>query len=596
VAGLLAATLLVVLTMRASGAHAASPAPTPVTLLGEGASDPTVEMTAWHNDLYGTSGAIDLTYAALGGYQGRQDFLAGNVDYVISGVPFTSSELAHLPHGSSDLIDAPVHVSAMGMLLIPPNYPPAPGFGVVREPCDPDNPPNPPPPDNCLDIIPYKGPIRVPNAQLASLMISQQFNWDDPAILASLQGLNMTQGNDFAPPVFYPPGAGHYPTVVLRSEPSETDYYVQQYAVTANPQAWAGVQESYGRTFGPITERLPINVLTRPGVDSQITALEGDLTGNRVAPLPPFALGRVQTDAPNLNPEWIQVQNKSGQWAAPTPDSIDAAVNEGQNSPLYALSNPDPVGARTPAYPLVWVDHLYAPAHGLPVEKIEALATTIRYLATAGQAVSHASGDGQLSDQLRAQALTAANQLVVSNCTGPNMSLTVSSDPGPYAPSLPALQNLGAVAHCTQTPVTPSTTTTTAHPTTTTTVKPTATTTPAPTSTTSPTTAFVASAEPTPSGPSGPGDAPQAVSQPAPAASTLTGGGNKGPPSQASSAAVVAAGKSQGNSPILLARLPLPMPWGGGGGFDRLTGLVLGAALFLLARKPARRLLGVRRE
>ena len=37
------------------------------------------------------------------------------------------------------------------------------------------------------------------------------------------------------------------------------------------------------------------------------------------------------------------------------------------------------------AYPLVWVDHLYAPAHGLSIDKTEGLAMTIRYLATTGQ-------------------------------------------------------------------------------------------------------------------------------------------------------------------------------------------------------------------
>ncbi len=60
-------------------------------------------------------------------------------------------------------------------------------------------------------------------------------------------------------------------------------------------------------------------------------------------------------------------------------------------TPLYALTNKVPG-----AYPLVWVDHLYAPAHGLSIEKTEALAAVIRYLATAGQAAGKAGRRGSV--------------------------------------------------------------------------------------------------------------------------------------------------------------------------------------------------------
>ena len=46
-------------------------------------------------------------------------------------------------------------------------------------------------------------------------------------------------------------------------------------------------------------------------------------------------------------------------------------------------------------------DYLYAPAHGLSVEKTEALATTIRYLVTDGTTSAAAYNDGQLSSCLR---------------------------------------------------------------------------------------------------------------------------------------------------------------------------------------------------
>ena len=91
------------------------------------------------------------------------------------------------------------------------------------------------------------------------------------------------------------------------------------------------------------------------------------------------------------------MQNANGDWVAPTPDSIDAGGRRPvARAPLFALTNKVPG-----AYPLVWVDHLYAPAHGLSIEKTEALATVIRYLATAGQDAAQPVGEGRLSGRAR---------------------------------------------------------------------------------------------------------------------------------------------------------------------------------------------------
>ena len=64
-----------------------------------------------------------------------------------------------------------------------------------------------------------------------------------------------------------------------------------------------------------------------------------------------------------------EMQNANGDWVAPTADAINKAVDAGGDTPLYALTNKVPG-----RYPLVWVDHLYAPAHGLSIEKTEGLA------------------------------------------------------------------------------------------------------------------------------------------------------------------------------------------------------------------------------
>jgi hypothetical protein len=578
-----AAAALCGLVLAAGGpgpARAATTAPAlaTVSLQGEGSWDPIGEMTTWQNDLYGQSGAINLNYLANGGYTGRQDFVAGNLDYVISGVPFQPSELATLKGGAAAIIDAPVMVSALGLLLRPPHLTNGitSGFGLIRTGCDPNNPPDvvPPPFDSsCLDRVPYTGPVNLPAENAAAMLLGVRGNgsvalneWDNPAIVAAF-GLSLAQGSDFVPPAFVPVAI---PDVYLRSDPSETDYYAQQFVQVAAPTIWAAAQADTHATFGAVTERLPavLSVQSRPGVDSQVDTFGSVGTGTgegEIVPVPPWTLDFVTTSNPGVPVEWVQLQNASGQWEMPTPTSIDAAVDAGGDSPLYALTNPV-----SGAYPLVWVDHLYAPAHGLSMAKTEALATVIRYLATAGQAATTPVGDGQLSAPLVQQALAAANQLVLSNCVGSGEMVQTSSDPGVYAPAALATQNLGPMLHCVAVPPPTATSTTTVAPGTATTFA------------TIPATASTGSSDLFSGGASSAGSTPASGSTgQAPPETPLT----NNPPA-----------KTPSSGAVLVASLPLPMPATGAGEFDRLTAFVLGAALYLLAKPPIRRLVRLLRR
>jgi hypothetical protein len=138
------------------------------------------------------------------------------------------------------------------------------------------------------------------------------------------------------------------------------------------------------------------------------------------------------------------IQNASGEWVQPTPDSVDKAVDAGGSEPLYALTH-----QVSGAYPLVWIDRFYAPAHGLSVEKTEGLATLLRYLVTTGQEKEASVGEGRLSAALVKEALAAADQIVNSNCVGSDRHIVQSADPGPLAPaSATAMQSIGTMAHC----------------------------------------------------------------------------------------------------------------------------------------------------
>ena len=459
---LLVAMVFVLAGWDAGQGAAAADDPIPVVLKGEGTWGPYRELVPWQDALYGAKAPIDLQYTSTGSQLGRQDFVAGNLDYVLSGVPFTDEELAGLKGGKASLIDVPIQVEALAFLLAVPTE----GFESLDLVCDPYDPETPDP-DACIVRTPYDGPIRVPNENLAAMAFRYAgsgeiptSSWNHPDVLAAMGVPNFT----------LPLQAG--PAPVMRSEPSGTNYYLQQFAKEAAPATWAGLKASdSGVTWEPVTERLPrLAGASRQGVDQQSLQLglagadpvSGGITSfskGIMADVPPSAKGAVAEAFPTTKTVFIEMRNGAGEWVAPTPETISKAVELGGDVPLHALANDD-----AGAYPLVWVNHLYAPAKGLSAEKTEALATTIRYLATDGQSAAAPVGEGKLSQALVAKALQGADALVASNCVGSDRRIVTSTDPGPYAPDLPGLKAIGSMKHC---ETVGATTTTTASTTTT---------------------------------------------------------------------------------------------------------------------------------
>ena len=265
--------------------------------------------------------------------------------------------------------------------------------------CDPDDP-NVVDPSKCIVKKPYTGPVKLPAANLAAMSLKYQGSSTPPLTSWNNAGVLQAMGvPNFTTPLL----AG--PAPVLRSDQDEMNLFLQQYAVTAAPAVWNGLKQSESRVvWEPITERLPRQAgASRDGVTQQASQLVlggGDpasgtisnFTAGVMAPMPASALDEIKESYPKAKVQAVQVQNANGDWVTPTPDSINAAVNAGAAAPMYALTNKVPG-----AYPLVWVDNLYAPAKGLSIDKMEALATVIRYIATAGQDAAAPVGEGKLS-------------------------------------------------------------------------------------------------------------------------------------------------------------------------------------------------------
>lgn len=552
----------------------AAAAATPVEIHGEGSWGPYQELVPWQNALIAAEQPVDLNYVKTGDLLGREDFVAGSVDFALSGPPFLASELAKVKGGAAGLISAPVQVESMGFLLTPP-YPD--GFQALKLLCDPTDP-NIPDPSKCIEKDPYTGPIKVPVRNLAAMVVKYSGTddvplsaWNHPDVLKAMGVDNFTLAQDAKP------------APVNRSDPSGTDYYLQQFIKTGAPDVWAGLQADDPTIhWEPVTERLGRQgSASRDGVDQQSLTLgllgvdpaSGGLSGftaGTMAPVPASAYGVVHQAFPNAPITFVQTQNANGDWVAPTSDSITKAVAAGGETPLYALTH-----KVAGAYPLVWVNRMYVPAKGLSIDKTEALATIIRYLATDGQDAAAPVGEGKLSPALVKEALASADQVVSSNCVGAGRTIQRSSDPGPDSPKTKGMEAIGPMLHCVA--AVPSATTTTTAP---------------PTTTTASTTTTTEALIPTPDQASG-GD-PFADG----GANSNTGGDDTpdatspdaGASPSTTTTTTTPAKRKKRTFFYTLTSMPGPVPTQQAPGFDRFAALLVGIGIYLLAANPVRSL------
>jgi hypothetical protein len=230
------------------------------------------------------------------------------------------------------------------------------------------------------------------------------------------------------------------------------------------------------------------------------------------------------------------------------------------------------------AYPFTWITRLYTVAGTLDPDKANSLAATIRYVATDGQDLVVAKGGAPLTAALRAEALDAADKVVISNCTQAGYEV-VTSGPSTFEPKTPTLQALTAMKHCQLIPPPPTTTTTS-----TTTTSTTTTTTTTTVATTVPATTVILASSP-PLVQQAPATTAAATTLPTttttePVAVTTT------TVTPTTTTTTIATGASttrlRGRA---LTTLPMPLPPDGSEGYKKLGTLLLGAATFLAGRR-----------
>ena len=410
-----------------SSGRAPADAPSPAGLIGDGTWGALQAMNAWGSDLFGAATPVRLQYLSQGAALARQEYLGGTLDFFVSGLGPTAGEQAALAKAHRDLVAIPLQSDALGLLLLAPSA----GFSATAT------------------TGPYTGPIRMPLSNLAQAFFlrhldgSPHDNTTSPVDNAwvGLEGVAGGAGGALQSNTPTVP-----PEAVVDLTPGESTYYLEQYFHTVMPAAWDAWLAQFKYPAGLVSESWPVTqqIQTPVAVTGVKAALGAEAQRDgALAPLPPWAQQAAQAEAAGRTWEFLQIRNTAGDWVAPTPATVQAAIVAGGGQALSALTSPE-----TGAYPLSWVDSLYAPTGGLSAEKTNALATFIRYAVTAGRASALATGTVPLPDSLVPQALKGADDLVRDNCTGQGVALVSTTDPGPYAPTPHALDAVGPRLMC----------------------------------------------------------------------------------------------------------------------------------------------------
>ncbi|HWE56670.1 MAG TPA: hypothetical protein VG435_14250, partial [Acidimicrobiales bacterium] len=212
---------------------AAAPATNAVSLNGEGSDDLEAEIPGWSSELYGTSKKLAMTYAVVGGPEGAFDYSTGLGNFLVSGTPLTTSQLAQIPSSYGSLISAPIMVSALGLAV---SWGPA---YTLNRSCSSGQ-------TDCQATSKYTGPLDLPANDIADMLLSNT----DPSTCGCLSDasiLNATdsqlsQGDDASSPTVSDntPETTHI-LALLRSDPSESGYYLQEYLSQAAPSEFSHV-------------------------------------------------------------------------------------------------------------------------------------------------------------------------------------------------------------------------------------------------------------------------------------------------------------------------------------------------------------------
>src|SRR6185437_14352910 len=216
-----------------------------------------------------------------------------------------------------------------------------------------------------------KKPLRFTPATLSGIFLGTIKKWNDPAIAKSNPGVTL-------------PNTAI--AVAHRSDGSGTSNIFTTYLATVNPQ-WA---DKVGKGLS-VNWPVGLGGKGSEGVTGLVKQTEG-------------GIGYVElTYATQNHLPVAEIQNKAGQWVAPSAQAATAAIDAFKdvlNKDLRS-SIVDPAKAAQEAYPISGMTYLLIPQDGTDRTKRAALKDFINYVISNGQQVSTQLDYAQLPDSLK---------------------------------------------------------------------------------------------------------------------------------------------------------------------------------------------------
>ena len=364
-------------------------------LNGGGSSFAKNEIDQWRAEVARKPFELSINYVAQGSSFGRQQYIAGTLDFAASDIPFTSSELNALNNTNrKDYVYVPVSAGGLGFMY------------------------------NLID----KNGQQVRNLNLTREAVCQIFTkpgmkWSDPEIAAPNPGLALP--DELVRPI-------------VRSDGSGTSFVLSEFCIAVAKNTWDSFRTrqqadpSLDPTFvaGGPTSNWPVNwgVVGSALAADGVAAAVADSSGRYAITYNEAGFAKLR-NFPNAS-----VQNAAGAFVQPTEDAVSVALSYAQpnGNGTFTLNYTGPAGN---AYFPSTYSYVIAQTTGFSPDKGAVLSKFLCYAVTKGQRLELTSklGYARLSQELVAIARESISKIPGAP---PWEQCAVSSEPPPPTPTV----------------------------------------------------------------------------------------------------------------------------------------------------------------
>ncbi len=318
------------------------------TVSGGGASFPGLELQQWRADVAGPPYNLNINYTSAGSTFGREQYIAGTLDYGVSDIRFQPDELPRVQNSPRrNFVYVPISAGALAFM-----------YNVVGT--------------NGQRIT----NLRLTQTDVCRLFTEPDITWNDPSIVATNPGVPL-------------PASKVRP--VLRSDGSGTSYVFSEFCLSTARTTWLKfvgyIQQNFNNSGNIDLYGLRPTSNWPQGWGASATAFASDGVARTVAN---DGTGRdsityVETGfAQKLGRPTASIRNAAGQFTPPLPPNATVALGyaSGQADGTFRLNytGPDPRAYFPSTY-----SYVIAQTNGFDPAKGRVLSTFLNYAVTAGQ-------------------------------------------------------------------------------------------------------------------------------------------------------------------------------------------------------------------